>query len=146
MDQAIIIRHLGPDDLELLLAVPEGLFDEAVDAVQAAAFLADPMHEIMLAYDGDLAVGMVTGTILLHPDKPPSMFVNEVGTRDGWQRRGIARALTERFLDLARARGCEGIWLGTEPDNVPALGLYRMLGGQELTFVGFGWDGAFDDE
>ncbi|MCX7300366.1 MAG: GNAT family N-acetyltransferase [Rhodobacterales bacterium] len=146
MDQEITIKHLGPDDLELLLAVPEGLFDDPVDAVQAADFLADPMHEIMLAYDGDLAVGMVTGTVVLHPDKPPSMFVNELGTREGWIRRGIARDLAERFFDLARARGCEGIWLGTEPDNLPALGLYRSLGGQEITFVGFGWDGAFEDE
>jgi ribosomal protein S18 acetylase RimI-like enzyme len=146
MDQEITIKHLGPDDLELLLAVPEGLFDDPVDAVQAADFLADPMHEIMLAYDGDLAVGMVTGTVVLHPDRPPSMFVNELGTREGWIRRGIARDLTERFFDLARARGCEGIWLGTEPDNLPALGLCRRLGGQEITFVGFGWDGAFKDE
>ncbi len=146
MDQAITIRHLGPGDLDLLLAVTEGLFDEPIDAVQAAAFLADPLHEIMLAYDGDLAVGMVTGTVVLHPDKPPSMFVNEVGTREGWQRRGIARALMERFFEMARARGCKGIWLGTEPDNEAALGLYRRLGGQEITFVGFGWDGAFDDE
>jgi ribosomal protein S18 acetylase RimI-like enzyme len=146
MDQAITIRHLGPGDLGLLLAVPEGLFDEPIDPVQAAAFLADPMHEIMLAYDGDLAVGMVTGTVLLHPDKPPSMFVNEVGTRDGWLRRGIARALTNQFFDVARARGCKGIWLGTEPDNTAALGLYRALDGQEINFVGFGWDGAFDDE
>jgi aminoglycoside 6'-N-acetyltransferase I len=146
MDQALTIRHLGPEDIDLLLAVPEGLFDAPIDAVQAAAFLADPLHEIMLAYDGDLAVGMVTGTVVFHPDKPPSMFVNEVGTRDGWQRRGIALALMERFFDLARARGCKGIWLGTEPDNEAALGLYRRLGGQEITFVGFGWDGAFDDD
>jgi ribosomal protein S18 acetylase RimI-like enzyme len=142
----ITIRHLTGADLDLLIAVPEGLFDLPVDPVQAKAFLDDPLHEIVLAYDGDLAVGMVTGTVLYHPDKPPSMFVNEVGTRDGWLRRGIATTLTNRLIDIARARGCEGIWLGTEPDNTEALGLYRKLGGQEITFVGFGWDGAFDDE
>jgi ribosomal protein S18 acetylase RimI-like enzyme len=142
----ITIRQLTGADLDLLIAVPEGLFDLPVDPVQAKAFLDDPLHEIVLAYDGDLAVGMVTGTVLYHPDKPPSMFVNEVGTRDGWLRRGIATTLTNRLIDIARARGCEGIWLGTEPDNTEALGLYRKLGGQEITFVGFGWDGAFDDE
>jgi len=80
--EGITIRALGPEDLVLLVAVPEGLFDEPVDPVQAAAFLADPMHEIVLALGGDLAVAMATGTVVLHPDKPPSMFVNEVGTRD----------------------------------------------------------------
>ena len=55
---------------------------------------------------------------------------------------GIATALMRRLIDLGRARGCQGIWLGTEPDNVAALGLYRKLGGDEVAFVGFGWDDA----
>ncbi len=53
MRDDITFRHLGPDDLALLLSVREGLFDNPVDAVQAAAFLADPLHEIVLAYAGD---------------------------------------------------------------------------------------------
>ena len=48
-----------------------------------------------------------------------------------------------RLMEAARARGCKGIWLGTEPDNAAALGLYRSLGGDEVSFVGFGWDDAF---
>jgi ribosomal protein S18 acetylase RimI-like enzyme len=135
MHDDITFRHLGPDDLPLLLAVREGLFDNPVDPVQAAAFLADPLHEIVLAYAGDDTVG-------LHPDKPPAMFVNEVGVREDWQRCGIGRAVTERLMEVARARGCKGIWLGTEPDNDAALALYRSLGGDEEAFVGFGWDGA----
>ncbi len=142
MRDDITFRHLGPDDLSLLVSVREGLFDNAVDPVQAAAFLADPLHEIMLALVGDGAVGMATGTVLLHPDKPPAMFVNEVGVREDWRRRGIGRAVTERLIAVARARGCKGIWLGTEPDNDAALALYRGLGGDEEPFVGFGWDDA----
>ena len=142
MRDDITFRHLGPDDLALLLAVREGLFDNPVDPVQAAAFLADPLHEIVLAFAGDLAVGMATGTVLLHPDKQPAMFVNEVGVREEWQKQGIGRAVTERLIEAARARGCEGIWLGTEPDNEPALALYRSMGGDEVMFVGFGWDDA----
>ncbi len=85
---------------------------------------------------------MATGTVLLHPDKPPAMFVNEVGVREEWQKQGIGRAVMERLIDVARARGCQGIWLGTEPDNEPALALYRSMGGDEVMFVGFGWDDA----
>jgi ribosomal protein S18 acetylase RimI-like enzyme len=126
----------------LLLSVREGLFDNPVDSVQAAAFLNDPLHEIVLAYAGEDAVGIATGTVLLHPDKPPAMFVNEVGVREDWQRRGIGRAVMECLFAIARARGCQGIWLGTEPDNDAALALYRSMGGAEETFIGFGWDDA----
>lgn len=140
------IRRLGIADLPVLLAVREGLFDLPIDPVQAEAFLRDPLHEIVLAFDGDMAVGMVTGTVLLHPDKEPCMFINEVGTRDGWLRRGIALDLTNRMIEIARERGCDGVWLGTETDNAPALGLYRKLGGDEVQGVYFGWDGALDDD
>lgn len=144
MTNGIAFRSLVPGDLPLLMAVPEGLFDNPICPVQAAAFLADPRHALVLAFDGNLAVGMASGTVLLHPDKPPAMFVNEVGVRDSHLRRGIGGAVTEELFTIARARGCEGIWLGTEADNTPALALYRKLGGDELPGVYFGWDGALD--
>ena len=140
MVETITLRHLGPDDFDCLMKVPEGLFDEAMDPVQARAFLDDPLHECVLAFSDDLAVGMATGTVLLHPDKPPAMFINEVGVRDEFQRRGIGRRVTEKLMDIARARGCEGIWLGTEKDNTAALALYRSMDGDEVDGVYFGWD------
>ena len=142
MPETITLRHLRPDDFDLLMAVPEGLFDEPMRADQARAFLEDPLHEGILAFDGDLAVGMATGTVLLHPDKPPAMFVNEIGVRDSHQRRGIGKRITEALIDVARARGCEGVWLGTEADNIPALALYRSMQGDEVAGVYFGWDDA----
>ena len=142
MSDEITIRCLGPEDFQLLMAVPEGLFDEPMIAEQARAFLQDPLHELVLAYCGDLAVGMASGTILFHPDKPPSMFINEVGTRDGYLRRGIGTRVTQSLIDLARARGCQGVWLGTEADNEAALGLYRSMDGDEVEGVYFGWDDA----
>lgn len=142
MDDTIMVRTLGPDDLATLMAVPEGLFDAPIDLIQARAFLADPLHVLVLAFDGDFAVGMASGTILLHPDKPPAMFINEVGTRDSHLRRGIGTQVTQALIALARTKGCKGVWLGTEADNVAALGLYRSMGGDEVSGVYFGWDDA----
>ncbi len=139
----ITVRVLGPDDFHRLMAVPEGLFDAPLREDQARAFLDDPLHACVLAYDRDLAVGMATGVVMYHPDKPPAMFINEVGTRDGYLRQGIATAVTDRMIALARERGCEGVWLGTETDNAAALGLYRSMGGEEVAGVYFGWDNAF---
>ncbi|SPH24428.1 Ribosomal-protein-alanine acetyltransferase [Defluviimonas aquaemixtae] len=144
MTEKIEYRLLGPDDLSLLTGVAEGLFDHPVKREQAAAFLDDPGHMIVLALAGKMAVGLASGTVLLHPDKEPAFFINEVGVRGGWRRRGIGRAMTERLTEAARERGCKGVWLSTEPANAPALALYRALGGDEQHLVGFGWDRAFD--
>lgn len=134
------IVEISLADLDLLQSVTPGLFDHDIRPDQAAAFLSDPMNLLLLAFDGPLAVGMVSATLLRHPDKPPALFINEVGTRDSHLRRGIATALMRRMMDMGRARGCQGIWLGTEPGNDAALALYRKLGGQEQVLVGFGWD------
>ncbi|MGB3316134.1 MAG: GNAT family N-acetyltransferase [Albidovulum sp.] len=147
MSNRISYRCLAPDDLGLLLAVPDGVFDKPVDPDQTRAFLADPGHLIVVALWGDEVVGFASGTVLLHPDKQPSFFINEVGVRDEWQRQGIGRAVCERLFAEARARGCSGgIWLATERDNLSALALYRAMSGDEAVIVGFAWDGAFDDD
>jgi ribosomal protein S18 acetylase RimI-like enzyme len=136
------LRRFGPDDLATLLAVEEGLFDEPFDPAESAAFLADPANLLLLAYDGDVAVGMLTGTFLRHPDKPLSLFVNELGTRPDWQRRGVATLLMQEAIAIARARGARGVWLGTEDDNEGAIAFYRSLGAEEMRGVFFGWDDA----
>jgi ribosomal protein S18 acetylase RimI-like enzyme len=138
------IRVLGIDDLGLLLAVEPGLFDRPVDPAQARAFLRDARHVLVAAIDGGRMLAFASATVLLHPDKPPALFVNEVGTREEHQRRGLGRAVMATLFAHARARGFQGIWLGTEPDNLPARAFYRALGGQEQEFVGYAWDGAFD--
>ena len=142
MDQTITLRNLGPDDLDCLLAPGVDVFDFPVREDQARAFLADPLHEIVLAYDGARVVGFASGVMMFHPDKPPAFFVNEVGVNESHQRRGIATSLMLRIIAIARGRGCEGIWLGTEADNLPAIGLYRSLKAQEVQGIYFGWDDA----
>jgi len=145
MADTITLRHLGPDDLDLLLGVPEGLFDNPIRPDQAQAFLADPLHEMVLAIEGSAVVGMASGQVMLHPDKPPAFFVAEVGVRESHQRQGIATRLCERVLMIARARGCEGIWLATEGDNMAARSLYKTLGARETEGIAvYDWDGAMD--
>ncbi len=145
MVKEITIRRLGPADLDVLLAVPAGLFDNPVERTQTKAFLDNDLHEIIMAFSNDLAVGFASGSILLHPDKAPSMFINEVGVRDDFQRQGIGKRVTQALVDLARQLDMDGVWLGTEDDNTAALALYRSLQTDEVAGVYFGWDGALDD-
>ena len=145
MAETITLHLMGPDDLDRLLAVEAGLFDNPIRPDQAEAFLNDPAHLLVLAFAGDQAVGMATGQLMLHPDKPPAFFLAEVGVRDAWQRQGIAKRLCARLMDEARARGCEGIWLATEDDNTAARALYRSLEARETSgIVVYDWDGAMD--
>lgn len=145
MSDPITLRRLGPDDLDVLMAVEAGLFDNPMRRNQSQAFLADPLHEVILAFDGDHAVGMATGQINLHPDKAPAFFVAEVGVRDGHQRRGIARRMCAELIRVVRARGCEGVWVATETDNFAARALYRSLDARETDgVVVYDWDGAMD--
>lgn len=145
MTDTISFRHLGPDDLDLLLNIKEGLFDNPILPMQAKAFLNDPLHEMILAFDDTKAVGMASGQILLHPDKMPAFFIAEVGVREGHQKRGIAKRMCADLMDIARKRGCKGIWLATEDDNIAARALYRALDARETEgIVVYDWDGAMD--
>jgi aminoglycoside 6'-N-acetyltransferase I len=140
----IVYRFLTSADAALLGAQPDGLFDYPVDPGQTRAFLESALHFMAVAQDGDLILSFASATILLHPDKLPSMFINEVGTRDEYRRQGHARRVTQMLIDHADETDLDGVWLGTEPDNTAALALYRRMKGDERTFVGFAWDGAFD--
>ena len=141
MDKTITLKRLGPEDLEVLLGIEEGLFDNSIRPDQAELFLNDPLHEIALALDGQTVVGMAGGQIMYHPDKPPAFFVAEVGVRDAYQRQGIATRLCGLLRGVAKARGCEGIWVATEGDNAPARGLYAAMGARETEdIVVFDWD------
>ncbi len=146
MDDRIGIKALGPQDERVLRNVRDGTFDHPLIPEQTREFLASDAHLIVVAQDGEQVIGMATGVIMLHPDKRPVLFVNEVSVHDDYLRRGIGRRLVTRLMDLAREKGVTTFWLATEDDNVAARGLYRALGGRETgNIVVYDWGGAMDD-
>lgn len=137
--------HILDQDTAHML-VGADVFDNPVDPDQCAGFIADAGHMMVFATLADRVVGMASGTVLRHPDKQPALFVNEVGVDEELRNQGIGAALTQRLLDMARAQGCQGIWLATEGDNASARALYRKLGARETEeIVVYDWDGAMDD-
>jgi GNAT superfamily N-acetyltransferase len=111
------------------------VFDGAVTAKGAAAFLADPAQVMVIARHDDRLLGFASGTFVRHPDKPLSLFVNEVSVRDDAHRQGIGRALMAAILDIGQQAGCGSAWVLTEQDNAPARGLYRAVGWAETEGV-----------
>jgi ribosomal protein S18 acetylase RimI-like enzyme len=68
------------------------------------------------------------------------MFLYELSVDPGHRNRGIGRALVGALADLARERGCYGMWVGTEPDNAAALAAYRAAGAEPPEpFVTLSW-------
>ena len=129
----VTIRILGPADGATLHRVAPDVFDHPVDARWSAEFLADPRHHLAVAVDDEsgLVVGMASGVHYVHPDKPPELWVNEVGVAPTHQGRGIGRRMLAALLAHARALGCREAWVLTSYDNTPARRMYAAAGGVE---------------
>ena len=109
----------------------EALFDDPVDLPATRRFLEDDANVLLIAYVDGVAAGFVSGTELLHPDKStPELFLNELSVDDAHRGRGIGRALVAELWGIAQARGCRGMWVLTDDDNVPANKVYAAAGGR----------------
>ncbi|WP_298304591.1 N-acetyltransferase [uncultured Erythrobacter sp.] len=109
----------------LLKSIAPGTFDHAIDPARLKRYLANPANWMGVAIHNNIVVGMVMAVIHTHPDKPTELFLDEIGTGDDWRRKGIARSLMQKVFERADAEGIDEIWLGTEPDNDAANGLYQ---------------------
>jgi ribosomal protein S18 acetylase RimI-like enzyme len=120
---------LGPEDQAVLDGVAPELFDHEIHSRWAREFLRDPRHHLVVALDGATVVGFVSGVHYVHPDKPPELWINEVGVAPSHQRRGIGQQVLQAMLRHGRGLGCREAWVLTSPDNAAAIRLYQSLGG-----------------
>ena len=136
------IRRLTAANAGLLDALAPDVFDNPVDPRALAAFLADTRHVMFVAVENGVVVGMASAFEYLHPDKPPQLFINEVGVTPSHQRRGIGHALTKALVQEARARGCTYAWLGTATDNTPAQACFASVpgAGKPQSFLLYEWE------
>jgi ribosomal protein S18 acetylase RimI-like enzyme len=138
------ILRVGPEDAGAVLAAD--VYDGPARRDCVARFLGspgapDPRNLMLVAKTGGRIVGFVTGVLLDHPDKPPSLFINELGVNAPETRRGIGRALLQAIRAEGRARGCETTWVATEGNNLAACALYRAADGEETRdIVMFTWN------
>ncbi|HEY2482065.1 MAG TPA: GNAT family N-acetyltransferase [Caulobacteraceae bacterium] len=127
----IDVRLLGPGDAQTLARVAADVFDNPVDPDLASAFLADPRHHIAVAIDDGLVVGFASGVHYVHPDKPPELWINEVGVAPTHRRRGLGRRALTALLAHGRSLGCVNAWVLTDQNNPAARALYAAAGGVE---------------
>jgi ribosomal protein S18 acetylase RimI-like enzyme len=126
----LTIKSLSTADLHLLMNAAEDVFDNPVDEAFAREFLDDPRHHIVAAVSEDRVVGFASAVHYIHPDKPPELWINEVGVAPSHQGRGIGRAIMQEILKLGQELGCKSAWVLTDRGNEPANRLYLSAGGK----------------
>jgi ribosomal protein S18 acetylase RimI-like enzyme len=131
----ICLLRLG--DEAVLAAVADDVFDNPVDPVFAAAFLADPRHHIVVALDGPLVVGFVSAVDYIHPDKPAELWINETGVAPTHQGLGIAKRMLTAMLDHGRDLACQSAWVLTDKSNIAANALYADPDNRHMTGYAF---------
>ena len=133
----VTLRILASEDAPLLMAAAAGVFDEQASSGLTREFLSDPRHHIAGAISDGRLVGFASAVHYVHPDKPPELWINEVGVAPEYQRQGIGRGLMQALLEHGRALGCGEAWVLTETDNDAAQGLYAASGGERETVAYF---------
>ncbi|MCL4673395.1 MAG: GNAT family N-acetyltransferase [Sphingomonadaceae bacterium] len=140
MSGQFAIKLLGVEDVDLVLSA-EGLFDFPCIPDQTRAFLTSERDFLWFALDSGQPVGFVSASVILHPDKAPHLFVNELATHSDHRRRGIARALMGAVIEFGRARKFWPVWLAAEGHDEPAIEFYRSLEHrEERDAVVFEWE------
>lgn len=130
---AVEIRALGPGDEGVLSRVASDVFDYPVNLTWAAEYLGDPRLHLVVALDNATVVGFASGVHYLHPDKPPELFINEVGVAPSHHRQGLGQRLLQELMERGRTLGCGLAWVLTSRTNTPALRLYTSLGGRDAS-------------
>ncbi len=82
----------------------------------------------MAVDESDRPIGFVSGVETTHPDKGTEMFLYELSVDPGRRNQGVGKTLVGALADLARDRGCYGMWVATESDNAAAVATYRATG------------------
>jgi ribosomal protein S18 acetylase RimI-like enzyme len=130
---AVEIRVLGPGDDPVLTRVAPDVFDQPINPVWAGEFLRDPRLHLAVALDRGTVVGFASGVHYLHPDKPPELFINEVGVAPTHHRQGLGQRVLQALLERGRLLGCTQAWVLTSRSNIAAMKLYASLGGSDAS-------------
>lgn len=121
------IVRLSRETSALLSNVAADVFDEPVQQRFLEAFVNDARHVMFVAVESGQVVGMGSAVEYFHPDKPPQLWINEIGVSPAFQRRGIGRAIVDALVNEAKARGCVFAWLGTAHDNVAGQACFASV-------------------
>jgi ribosomal protein S18 acetylase RimI-like enzyme len=94
-----------------------------------AGLRAHPATLILLAFDGDLAVGIAVCFVGFSTFAArPLVNIHDLAVTPEYRGRGVGRALLEHVEAKSRTLGCAKLTLEVNADNLPAQALYTQCG------------------
>ena len=137
----VIIRHACPGDEPAVVELVQELavtFDHptTIDEHYVRHFLASPVSDVLLALDGDAAVGLLSYAMvpgLFHA--ADSGLIEVLVVTEARRGEGIGRRLLQTAVKLLEAAGCAEISVSTGADNEVAQKLYFEAGLTEASVL-----------
>ena len=130
MSDALSLEQGSVLDVDAVMLVMEDSFDraygEAWTAPQCAGLLPMPGVWLTLAREGGEPVGFAMARVIAGEAE-----LLLLGVRRGTQRRGVGKALLDRFISDALQRGADRLHLEVRDGN-EAIQLYRRNGFKEI--------------
>lgn len=151
MVEQVRVARVQAMSAELLSQVNARFPDHQWEATSAARFCADAANLLLVAYRGETLCGVLIAYRLQTLDeRRAQLFIDEVDVHEDSWRRGIGRAMMTAALQIAREKGAGEAWVQTNASNIPAVGLYRAVGGipedPDETIVSFAFEIQGDED
>jgi GNAT superfamily N-acetyltransferase len=107
------------DNLPVELATPTAM----------QLFLANPLNYLLVAVEGERALGYLFAYELQRPDREQSMmFLYDITVLDEYRKKGAGIALVERLKSLCNNQHIMKMFVPTSRSNIPAVSLYQKTG------------------
>lgn len=138
---AVIIRHAGPGDEPAVVELIQELavtfdYPTTIDEHYVRHFLASPVSDVLLAFDDDAAVGLLSYAMapgLFHA--ADSGLIESLVITEGRRGEGIGRQLLQTAVRLLEEAGCAEISVSTGADNEAVQKLYCDVGLTEASVL-----------
>ena len=142
LPEGLEIRKVRPDEFRKVWEADQEAFRDHWGYIEGTEkdyqrWLKDPLNDPELwkvAWDGDQVVGMVLSFLNEDENKEYNRlrgWTENISVRKAWRRRGLARALLTRSLQMFKDMGMDQAALGVDTQNPNgALQLYESVGFQ----------------
>ena len=127
LPDGLSFRPLVPADYDFVIAHLDEWWGGRHVAPALPRLFFDHFHETGIAVgQGSELAGFLLG--FLSPAERSVAYIHFVGVAPAWRRDGVARAMYERFFELAAAHGRTSVRCLTSPVNTASIAFHRALG------------------
>lgn len=124
----VSIRRLTPELASSFPSVADEVFDAEPTREHLEKLALMPGHALFVGIGGEAVVGQLLAMIQFQADRPPQLYIDNLGVAPPFKRQGVARGLFDAAMAWGRDSGCESVWLATDVGNSEARGFYASLG------------------